>query len=1023
MSRRNAFAVGIIAMVAAAALLMREWRRDPWDTLLLTAARTPNIADRGRLSAFAPSPRLPVMRGTATGAAPAESTLKAAAFAVLASEHDDHRKAVAMFLVGQIAEAEERLALLTRGHASAAIWNDYAVVLAAKTSASDETLISALAAADRAIDLDPAQTAPRFNRALILDRIGLEWLAGRAFDDYLRVDGTSEWAAEARQRIRENGPQSVKVFRWRELADSGDPQLMRAATSAFPQDARMAVEREILPAWGEAFTRGDVQAGQSHLALARAIGETLRQTSGESMAVDAVHAIDQAANDAERTAALAAGHFVLGEAIALNQARQITAAAPKFEEAQRLLERGSSPLAFVAKHYLVSAAVDRGDRVAALAAQHTLIAATPERYHSLHALMQRLRGTIMVMDGLLGEALHSFEVANAGYRRIGETQSAADTSSRIAGVLSLLGRQNEAWPIFIDAFRTAGAAGSPRSLQMVLHSAAFVALEERRWDVAHALLNLEVDLGPAVPTLHAEALIWRVLAAQRASMERTAILHVGQARTVATSIADAKLRNAIKNELQLVEAMLLDRTAPAQTELLLGEYLAVAEKRDLTRIPQVLVMRAAIRRRLGREDEAERDLRAAIDYIERRRETVQRDVFRDTFLGKSTEAWTALSDLLDARGDYRSAIETADQPRARIIVDRAGTSQAYPGGFIDEVSSHLKPTQALVAWTIYSDRIAIAVIRSNGFDRFVSPVSGATLQASVTRYEQAIRNGDDHAAVGEARHLYGLLIAPARDALQDTTALVLICDSPLDQVPFPALVQPNGRFLIEDFALTIAPGIRAYTTAREHAHRVPTLLSVGNPFIDHARYSTLPSLEAAAREAADVAEMYPDANVLLEREATKERVIALMQQSTIVHLATHALTDASDPQQSRILLATQPTGDDALTASEVAAMNLHHVDMVVLAGCRTAATGQAWGYLQSVSASFLAAGARHVVGSLWDIEDSSGRELSVELHRALRRGLEPAEAVREAQLALIHSSQPAYRAIRSWSLMRLVSVR
>ena len=101
-------------------------------------------------------------------------------------------------------------------------------------------------------------------------------------------------------------------------------------------------------------------------------------------------------------------------------------------------------------------------------------------------------------------------------------------------------------------------------------------------------------------------------------------------------------------------------------------------------------------------------------------------------------------------------------------------------------------------------------------------------------------------------------------------------------------------------------------------------------------------------------------------------------------ISAHAVSDAVDPENSRLLLAPLDGKDDALTMAEIAAMNLRRLDTVVVAGCRTATPGHAYGYVRSLSSAFLAAGAKHIIASLWDVEDNAGREFSVAFHRALR---------------------------------------
>lgn len=148
-----------------------------------------------------------------------------------------------------------------------------------------------------------------------------------------------------------------------------------------------------------------------------------------------------------------------------------------------------------------------------------------------------------------------------------------------------------------------------------------------------------------------------------------------------------------------------------------------------------------------------------------------------------------------------------------------------------------------------------------------------------------------------------------------------------------------------------------------------------------------------------------------------------MERADVIHFATHALEDVLNPRKSRLLLAVNEHGlQDSLDVAEVAEMQFRRAPTVILAGCRTAATGRAHGFTQTLAAAFLAAGARDVVGSLWDIEDTAGREFSLALHGALRAGLEPDRALREAQLHLLRSPNVQFRSMSAWAAMRLQSV-
>ena len=90
-----------------------------------------------------------------------------------------------------------------------------------------------------------------------------------------------------------------------------------------------------------------------------------------------------------------------------------------------------------------------------------------------------------------------------------------------------------------------------------------------------------------------------------------------------------------------------------------------------------------------------------------------------------------------------------------------------------------------------------------------------------------------------------------------------------------------------------------------------------------------------------------------------------------------------------------------ISAREIAALNVG-ADLVVLSACETGLgrTLAGEGPL-SLSWSFLAAGARQVVSSLWAVSDKSTSDLMVEFYRQLaEERLPAAQALREAQLKL-----------------------
>ena len=101
------------------------------------------------------------------------------------------------------------------------------------------------------------------------------------------------------------------------------------------------------------------------------------------------------------------------------------------------------------------------------------------------------------------------------------------------------------------------------------------------------------------------------------------------------------------------------------------------------------------------------------------------------------------------------------------------------------------------------------------------------------------------------------------------------------------------------------------------------------------------------------------------------------------------------------------TDDGILTALEIAELDLSSLDLAVLSACETSlgeiAPGE--GSL-GVDRAFQVAGVRSVVSSLWRVADEPTRDLMGRFYENLwRKGLPPIEALRTAQLSVLHGGR------------------
>jgi CHAT domain-containing protein len=112
-----------------------------------------------------------------------------------------------------------------------------------------------------------------------------------------------------------------------------------------------------------------------------------------------------------------------------------------------------------------------------------------------------------------------------------------------------------------------------------------------------------------------------------------------------------------------------------------------------------------------------------------------------------------------------------------------------------------------------------------------------------------------------------------------------------------------------------------------------------------------------------------------------------------------ALAGANTWLQNGLL--PEETEDGILTAEDVSGMDLSNTDMVVLSACETGLgevlTGEG---VFGLRRSFVLAGAKTLVMSLWKVPDKQTQELMIDFYHRMMSGTSRAEALRQAQLAV-----------------------
>jgi CHAT domain-containing protein/Flp pilus assembly protein TadD len=278
----------------------------------------------------------------------------------------------------------------------------------------------------------------------------------------------------------------------------------------------------------------------------------------------------------------------------------------------------------------------------------------------------------------------------------------------------------------------------------------------------------------------------------------------------------------------------------------------------------------------------------------------------------------------------------------------------------------------------------------------------------------------------EFQQLYQLLIQPIADLLPtnpDERVIFIPTDS-LFYLPFAALQDETGKYLIEKHTIVVSPSIAVLDSTHQQRQNLSNsasdILIIGNPKMPKIAPSpgkepvALKPLPFAEKEAISIGELLK-IQPLIGAEATESTVLNRITNARIVHFATHGIFDNIQPLNSGIALTPSGSEDGLLTADQIFGLKLN-AELVVLSACDTGLGKITGDGVIGLSRSFLNAGVTSLVVSLWSVDDQSTGELMTQFYRNLQTTKDKAQALRQAMLTVKKTNPNPYY----WSAFTLM---
>ena len=467
---------------------------------------------------------------------------------------------------------------------------------------------------------------------------------------------------------------------------------------------------------------------------------------------------------------------------------------------------------------------------------------------------------------------------------------------------------------------------------------------------------------------------------------------------------------------------------------------------------------------LGQASEAESFFWQSIIILEDFRRGELLDFLKVGLFETQIHTYKGLEQSQILQDKIKAALETSELGRARAFVDllterishqQARVISAESPNFSKIQQIARNQQSVLVEYSIVnfgpeSPAIYIWVVQSTGqldFRKVSLKDESLDLSSLVTSSREAIgvrqRGGFELAAnlsteADQLRKLHQLLIKPIADLLPSSPEqrVVFIPQGDLFLVPFPALIDEAGTYLIEKHPILTAPSIQVLDLSQQQrqtqnfatALTGQDLLLVGNPTMPQvwnpatSKMQTLSDLPGAELEAEEIATFF-NTTALLGKNATETAVKAQIGNARIIHLATHGLLEYGNPQDSgvrdipgAIALAPSDGEDGLLTSAEILAEIDLNAELVVLSACDTG-LGQITGDgVIGLSRALITAGTPSVIVSLWSVPDAPTAELMTEFYRQMQQGQDKAQALRQAMLVTMKTNPDP----RDWAAFTLI---
>lgn len=940
---------------------------------------------------------------------------------------------------------------LEKNPGSAKIHNDLGVALIEKgkqkTEGSFELFTRANDETEKAIALDKNLTEAYFNRALVTELLNLPNPAKQAWENYLKLDPSSKWAAEAREHLQKleiNNPVSkTKEEILQEFLEA------RAATDKEKAWQMLNKNKEIITGklipqqlaflFIESKINGNEPKAKEALDALVFAGKLEEEKSGDLFWRDLAKYYSNVPNNKISLLKQAQKEYL--EAIEICKKPAYEKAIEKFESAQNLYNQANNELEPKIIDFLIGYCKNRD----------TKIEKSNEKLNELSDHCKKKDYKWLNVQAVTWLATNDFTL-----KRFSESLEKLDNASKIAKEIDDFFSQQKILTQLAETYFLMGQSQKAfNSLQESL------ALGEKpntspreKWRVFDTTTRFlyKIKYFHSANLFEREALL---LAQQLgdSTFEYTSLVNLGLIHSALGKFDSA---------LELIETgQKISETFPdpdyrdkcfARTNLQLGhikrqkqDYAGAAENYrqaisfydssnvrvfDYDAHRGLLLNYAA-----EKNDEAFRnELPKILEIFHTYRAKIIEEQNRISFFDNEQDVYDIAIDFEFKNRNYTEAFNYSEQSRSRSLLDmqnsviNVSTNEKQPQikfspnvvepSNLTQIQAEMSENVQLLEYSVLNDKTLIWLITKDNLTVEKVEISSENLKEKVLTYFNLVsKNGEISEQRKLSAELFKILISPIKEKLDTNKEVFIIPDKALFKLPFDTLF--SEKYLIEDYRISYAPSANVFLFSSKKASEfdtkpAETLLSIGNPTFNRSAYeNALQPLPSAKEEADEIAKFYENPTVFTENNATKAMVKENLKKADVVHFAGHYVVDEHTPLLSALVLAGNEKQSSSLANYEIIGESLSNTRLIVLSACQTGIEKYYNGEgMIGASRTFLATGVPLVITSQWSVDSEASEELMINLHRFRKtQQISTAESLRRAQIEMLRSEkyqQPYY---------------